>query len=373
MPDASPPLISVVLTSHNRAQYLPESIESILNQSCSDFELLIVDDASDDPGPDAVGPVEITRQYAARDNRIRPIHLTNNLGLGGARNRGVSEARGTYIAFQDDDDVSLPQRLEKQLNFLREHPQYALVGGRKAVCDAQLRVQHIGPPDHLYRQPVAPPLDGIFRPRAANADPAALIRRDCLLEAKGYRTWFKLLEDWDLTLRLQEKYPLASLPETVLYYRMHSADQMTRSPLLWHYTLAAFVCAVRRRAGAAEPIGATVDARSLVPLLGELPASLQAELLDIHYRNLRDLLRQGQLQQALDALDDLLVAQVLVTPEAQASLKPSVGSALRLLRQRLSDRKALLRLDSIRRKMLWLCLRHREAGYWLARRPEMDR
>lgn len=351
------PVISVVLTSHNRTQYLAESIESILAQSFSDFELLVVDDASDKEDTR-----DLVRKIAAGDRRVRLIALPGNLGLGGARNSGVAEARGDYIAFQDDDDVSVPQRLERQLAFLRQHPEYALVGGRKVVCDADLRPMQVGPPQEMLMQPVMPPLDSLLPLQSANADPAALIRRQCLLEAGGYRPWFRLLEDWDLTLRLQEKYPMASLPEPVLYYRMHSPEQMTRSPLLWCYTLAAFVCAHRRRSQNSEPIGDGVSARALLPLFGELPAPLQETLLDMQYRSLRDLLKQNRLAAAVEALDDLLAAQGL-----SASPKLSVGKALQRCRRQLNDRKALRRLGSIRRKMLWLCLRHLELGYWRSR------
>ena len=116
------PQLSVIMPVYNGEKYLAEAIESILAQSFTDFELLIVDDASGD------GSAQIIRSYERRDNRIRFIQLEQNMGVADARNRGIAAATGKFITFMDDDDISLPKRLEKQVEFLQSNPDIGAVG-----------------------------------------------------------------------------------------------------------------------------------------------------------------------------------------------------------------------------------------------------
>lgn len=111
--------VSVVLCVHNGERFLSAAIDSILSQSFTDFELIIVDDGSTDRSS------EIMTGY--RDPRISIVHEAN-LGYAAASNRGISEATGKYIAKVDDDDIALPTRLEKQFEFLERHPDHVVVG-----------------------------------------------------------------------------------------------------------------------------------------------------------------------------------------------------------------------------------------------------
>ena len=103
---------------YNGEKYLAEAIESILTQTFADFEFVIVDDGSQD------GSAAIIRDYAKRDERIRVIRHERNQGVTTARNSGIAASRGEFIAAMDHDDISLPQRLEKQVDFLQSHPGY---------------------------------------------------------------------------------------------------------------------------------------------------------------------------------------------------------------------------------------------------------
>lgn len=103
------PKISVILPTHNRSELLPRTIHSLLNQTYQDFEIIIIDDASQDNTPD------IIQGMVKTDPRIRSIRSDENIGPGAARNLGVEQARGEFIAIIDDDDIALPQRLQKQL------------------------------------------------------------------------------------------------------------------------------------------------------------------------------------------------------------------------------------------------------------------
>ena len=115
------PAVSVILSVYNGEKYLAEAIDSILAQTFSDFELIIVDDGSSD------STASIARAYAQRDSRIRFMQLARNMGLADARNHGIAAARGEFATMMDADDISLPQRLEKQVGFLRANP---AIGGR---------------------------------------------------------------------------------------------------------------------------------------------------------------------------------------------------------------------------------------------------
>ena len=116
------PLVSVIIPVYNTERYLAESIESILAQTFTDFELIIVDDGSSDRSP------EIIREFERRDERIRVTRFAQNAGEWKARTAGLAAARGEYIAWQDSDDISLPERLERQARFLQANPEIGAVG-----------------------------------------------------------------------------------------------------------------------------------------------------------------------------------------------------------------------------------------------------
>ena len=123
------PKVSVVMCVHNGERYLYEALESVLNQTFEDFEFIIVDDASADNTP------AILKEYAAQDGRIRLMRNAHNLGLTRSLNKALRLAKGEYIARQDADDISLPQRLEKQVEFLNSNSRTAVVGSWTEVID----------------------------------------------------------------------------------------------------------------------------------------------------------------------------------------------------------------------------------------------
>ena len=115
-------LISVVMAVYNGESCVDDAIKSILNQTFKDFEFIIVDDGSSD------NSYNIIKSYASRDKRIKIIRNLVNLGLTKSLNKAILLSKGTYIARQDDDDISLPNRLEYQIKFLQENPDYAFCG-----------------------------------------------------------------------------------------------------------------------------------------------------------------------------------------------------------------------------------------------------
>ncbi|GAH00514.1 unnamed protein product, partial [marine sediment metagenome] len=115
--------VSAIMANYNKAEYLPEAIESILSQTHANLELIIIDDCSTD------GSKKIIESYASKDCRIYPIFNNKNEGPPVSRNKGLKIASGKYIAILDSDDIALPRRLDIQYNFLEKHPEFFLVGG----------------------------------------------------------------------------------------------------------------------------------------------------------------------------------------------------------------------------------------------------
>ena len=114
------PKVTVLMPVYNCEKYLRESIESILNQTFKDFEFLIINDGSSDKS------AEIVESY--NDNRINFVQNEKNIGLAASLNRGLDIAKGEYIARMDADDISLPERLEKQVRFMETNPQIGICG-----------------------------------------------------------------------------------------------------------------------------------------------------------------------------------------------------------------------------------------------------
>jgi glycosyltransferase involved in cell wall biosynthesis len=212
MPDA--PAISVLMTAFNSQAYIVEAIQSILNQTFTKFEFIILDDASTD------GTWEIINKYASKDQRIIALKNEKNLGISGSRNRLVNLAKGEFIIWQDADDISLPSRLEKQYQFMINHPQVGISGGgleffegnkilgtrKYALTDSELRKK-------------------IFR-YSPVAQPAAIVRTRALKNINGYNPKLSVAEDLDVAFRLGQNYQFANLPEIVLRYR-HQKNSIT--------------------------------------------------------------------------------------------------------------------------------------------------
>lgn len=203
-----PPL--TVFTPFFRADpaYFDETIASVLSQSFGDFEYLMIND----------GPIEDARRIEEkfRDPRIRIITSATPLGLSGSRNAGLHEARGELIAFIDSDDVCEPGRLQKQIDFLREHPDHILVGASLRYIDE--RSQTIGGRQY-------PSSDEAIKRNLlvlnVVAQPAVMARRQSLIDAGGYIHDYPAAEDYSLWLRLARRGKFHNLPETLVAYRIH--------------------------------------------------------------------------------------------------------------------------------------------------------
>ncbi|MDR3637804.1 MAG: glycosyltransferase family 2 protein [Isosphaeraceae bacterium] len=211
MRSSANPIVSIVLPVYNSAAYLLEAIRSVLGQTFHEFELVAVDDGSDD-GSDA-----ILDHCSLQDERVRVFHSPHQ-GPSGARNCAIRLARGEFLATLDSDDVASPLRLRLQVDYLRRNPECVVVGGQGAQID----------PDGDPIAPLRVPLrhdaieQELFVGRgSAIIHSAAMCRRAAVVEVGGYDEGLSLSEDLDLYLRLAEHGRLANLPDLLVRQRRH--------------------------------------------------------------------------------------------------------------------------------------------------------
>ena len=212
------PLVSVVMPVYNTEKYLAEAIESILAQTLTDFEFIIVDDASQDRS------AVISRSYAERDSRIRLIELAQHAGQFPARSLGLAEARGEFLVGHDSDDLCLPDRLEKQARFLQSNPEIGAVGVHARVVTEDLQPMHNREPPERHASIILYHYVGPFSNAYVHA--ALMARRELLLKAGGYDLSLTHCGDCDLMTRLLGQTKFANIPE-YLYIHRRRPGQMT--------------------------------------------------------------------------------------------------------------------------------------------------
>jgi len=202
--------VSIVITTYNRPQFLKRAVQSAL-QAGPDLEVIVVDDCSTDETPDVCAELA----------DVRYIRLTTNQGLAHARNVGVAESSSEFIAFLDDDDLRLPDSLEKQLCKMMTDERIALCYARALIGDARRQL----PTGEIY--PSECPQGDIFWELLENnfiPMPTVLVRKSALLELGGFNTALPLVEDWDMWLRISERFLVAAVEEPVAIHRKADAD-----------------------------------------------------------------------------------------------------------------------------------------------------
>ncbi len=204
------PKVSVLMPAFNCEQHIREAIDSILDQSFEDFELLVVDDHSTD------STTSIIREYRKRDARIRSVLNAESKGIVGALNTGLGSARGEYIARMDADDISLPDRLRKQYEFLEAHRDIAVCGTNMELFGAQQFVWRLPQNHEAIRAGL------IFTVFIAHA---TVIMRSAVLGDHQYRydPDYGYAEDYELWSRLSERHRFANMPDVLYRYRKHAA------------------------------------------------------------------------------------------------------------------------------------------------------
>ena len=237
------PRISVAMSVYNNAPYLGAAIESVLAQTLTDFEFLIVDDGSTD------GSGDILDAFAARDSRITVLHQPN-AGLIASLNRMIAMARAPLIARMDGDDIALPERFARQLAFLDARPDVGVLGTGCTCIDEQGR-------------PSSYKFDNVTTPAEVLADlkngpplchPSVVMRVDAVRAVGGYHRAYLHCEDYDLWLRLSEHVAMANLPDRLLLYRQSASQVSNRHAYVQKIGAAvAWEAHVERMAGRPDP------------------------------------------------------------------------------------------------------------------------
>ena len=203
------PRVSVVMPSFESAPYVQNAVNSILGQTERNIELIIVQDMGARDGTEA-----ILNEFD--DERVRVVRNDTPLGLARSLNRGFALARSEYVARMDADDVSLPERLEKQVEHLDRQPKVAVVGS--AVRHVDERGRQIG----MRQYPITPGLV-MWKMHfdCAMCHPAAMIRRSVFEEIGGYSPAAKNWEDYELWTRIMRHHSMSNVPDVLLDYRIH--------------------------------------------------------------------------------------------------------------------------------------------------------
>lgn len=199
------PLVTAVMAARDAADTIAEAIDAVLGQTLRDLELLVVDDGSQDATADVVRGFDDPR-----------VHLlqTTGVGRGAARNLALGQARGRYIGITDADDISLPERFERQATVMEGAPELAVLGAQ--ILD----FGHWGGPRPGYRMPVG--VRAVAARLAEGQTPvqhqACVLRRDVVLAAGGYAAECLRCQDLELMLRLRD-HPMDNVPDVLLHYR----------------------------------------------------------------------------------------------------------------------------------------------------------
>lgn len=203
------PLVSVIVTVYNCQRFIRQALDSLIDQTYKNLEIIVVDDHSSDKS------WEIIKEYADKDKRIKPFRNKQNMRQAMTRNFAISQTKGEYLAQLDGDDIRTLSSIEKQVSYLASHPDVVAVGGGAEICDENM--------NHLnYR--TYPTEDKEIRRKFLRYSPfcqSSLVIRKSVLDPKPYRPEMVPSEDIDLSFRLGEAGKLGNLGEVIYKVRTH--------------------------------------------------------------------------------------------------------------------------------------------------------
>jgi glycosyltransferase involved in cell wall biosynthesis len=211
---AGPPLVSVVIPTHNRWPMIAEAVQSVLTQTFGDFELIVVDDGSID---------NTARLLSSCDPRLQVLSQPHT-GVAAARNAGVARSRGKYIAFLDSDDLWSPAKLAIQADFMEQNPEMHICQTEEIWIRRGVRVN----PKARHRKP-----SGDIFQRSLElclvSPSAVMMTKELFYLAGGFDEWFPVCEDYDLWLRIAVAHPVFLIESPLVTKRGGHVDQLSRS------------------------------------------------------------------------------------------------------------------------------------------------
>jgi glycosyltransferase involved in cell wall biosynthesis len=216
-PEHAEPRVSVLIGAYNSAATLRRAIDSMLAQTVTELELIVIDDGSRDDS------AAVAREAAREDARVQVLEMQRNVGISRSLNAGLEMARGPFVAVQDADDWSEPQRLERQIGVLESRPDVAVVGSRMREVDETGR--ELAPRTKFAAGDVNEVLLG-FNPIP---NTCSCVRRAAVVEAGGYDPRYRYAMEYDLWLRLSERWRVVALEEVLSTRLMGIANVAARA------------------------------------------------------------------------------------------------------------------------------------------------
>lgn len=210
--------VSVIIPTYNSAKYVVEAVESVLAQTYKDFEVIVIDDGSTDETE------QVMRRYQTPVRYIRQ----QNGGVAVARNRGIAESCGKYVAFLDADDTWLPHKLERQLEALRQQSPHRACYSAFTVVDSELNPMGIS---RSQRQGKALE-DLLMRGNVIGSICTVVCERSLFENIGGFDPELSQCADWDMWVRLAAKTEFLYLDEPLVTYRQHGSNMSRNAPLL---------------------------------------------------------------------------------------------------------------------------------------------
>lgn len=201
------PLISVIMPVYNGMPFLKQAVESILEQSYKNFELIIVDDKSTDSS--------LSFAKKIKDKRVKIIRNLKNLGIANSLNIAITSSKGNYIARMDSDDISLPERLEKQLKFLQKNKSISICGSFAYLIND--KGETIGTKKYPVKNKDLKKALNFYSPII---HPTFFGRTTFFKELSGYNPAFEYAEDYEFLVRSRVRYKMANVPEYLLKWRL---------------------------------------------------------------------------------------------------------------------------------------------------------
>lgn len=262
------PAVSVLMPVRDGERFIAEAVESVLAGTFADLELLVLDDGSTDATP------QILARLAEADPRLVVHRREPGRNLAEVLNVAAELSRAPLLARLDADDVSLPDRLQLQVEFLESNPKVALVGGQALLIDESGR--EFGRAEYPTGDAE---LQAALRERNPFVHSAMTMRREAFEAAGGYRVAFDNAEDLDLWLRLAAAGRIANLPDPVVKYRLHGGQQTLRKQDEQAlFSIAARASARARAAGEPDPVGSAQIDEAFLRAQGIGPAEVTAEV-----------------------------------------------------------------------------------------------
>lgn len=207
-------LVSVVMPVYNAGAFLQEAVKSILSQTYRNFEFIIIDDASEDDS------WQILQNFTHKHNKIRIYRNSQNLGVSETVKKAIALARGNFLARMDADDIALPERLEKQVNYLLNHKETVAVGGQCLLMNKNGNV--VG--EKNFPTSFSDIYKYIYKFVPVQQPTLMIARHRLPKQFKYYRDGMDTAEEVELLFKLFKYGKVENLPDTVLMYRLHDKN-----------------------------------------------------------------------------------------------------------------------------------------------------